>query len=88
MTIAKRATAMRSVTSLVSMNSKPEATSNIRWMMESLENRYPCKPADNAMTPIDAVVIARIVTRTGVPGTDPRSSTGLSRKKNGRMNAV
>ncbi len=55
---------------------------------ESLRNKYPCNPADNAITPIDAVVIALRVTISGISGSVPISKIGLFKKKKGRMKPV
>lgn len=79
---------MISVLSLVSMNNKPAMTSKNRSMMESFKKRKPCNPEDRAMTPIDEVRTARIVSKRGVSAAEPSSKIGLSRKKKGRMNPV
>jgi len=59
-----------------------------RSMRFSLRSRYPCRPEERAMTPIEEVIRALRVVSRGTPSVLPSKRMGLSKKKKGRMNPV
>jgi len=80
--------AITSVVRPVAIKSSPLIIKRPRSIREVFFKRYPCRPAERAIAPIEEVRIARIVRRMGTLALEPMSKTGLSRKKKGRMNPV